>query len=145
MVAAAERRKLDQFFVAAYRLQAWMTQRRVRNVRRRSERIAPIPATRWYGAAESSEDSAGYPRILDCGGLHVEANRQHAAPDVAAYGLRIDQVRRRNNHADADVRSEMHIWHDGYLLDVWRTSEAFDRLRHVMVHRLRQPRPDWGD
>jgi hypothetical protein len=69
-----------------------MTQRRARYVRRSSERVAPIPATRWYGAAESSEDSAGSPRILDCGGFHVESNRQHAAPDVAAYGLRIDQV-----------------------------------------------------
>jgi hypothetical protein len=122
-----------------------MTQRRARNIRRRSERIAPIPATRWHGAADSSEDSAGYPRILDCGGFSVEANRQHAAPYVAAYGLRIDQVRRRNDHADADVCSEMHVWHDGNLLDVWRASEALDRLRHVMVHRFRQPRPDWGE
>jgi hypothetical protein len=105
-----------------------MTQRRARNVRRRNHRLAPIPATRGHGAAESSEDSAGYPGILDCGGFHVEANRQHAAPDVTAYRLRIDPVRRRDHHADADVRSEMHVWHDGYLLDVWRASEAFDRL-----------------
>jgi hypothetical protein len=145
MISAAECRKLDQAFAPTHRLEAWMTQRRARNVRRSSERIAPTPATRWYGAAESSEDSAGYPRILDCGGFHIEANRQHPASDVAPYGLRIDQVRRRNDHADADVRSKMHVWHDGNLLDVRRTSEAFDRLRHVMVHRLRQPRLDWRE
>jgi hypothetical protein len=121
-----------------------MTQRRARNVRRRSGRIAPIPATRWYGAAESSEDSAGYPRILDCGGFHVEVNCQHAAADVAAYGLWIDQVRRRNDHADADIRSKMHVWHDGYLLDVRRASEALDRLRHVVGHWLGQPGADWS-
>jgi hypothetical protein len=122
-----------------------MTQRRARDVRRSSERIAPIPTTRWYGAAESSEDPTGYPSILDCGGFHVEANREHAAPDVSTHGLRVDQVRRRNDHADADIRSKMDVWHDGYLLDVWRASEASDCLRHVVMHGLRQPGADWGE
>jgi hypothetical protein len=82
---------------------------------------------------------------LERGRFHVEANRQHAAADVAAHGLRIDQVRRRNDHPDADIGSKMDVWHDGYSLDVWRASEAFDRLRHVVMHGLRQPGADWGE
>jgi hypothetical protein len=122
-----------------------MTQRRARNVRRRSGRIAPIPATRGHGAAETGEDAAGYPGICQRGRFNVEADRQHAAADVAAHSLRIDQVRCRNDHSDADIRSKMDVWHDSYLLDVWRASEAFERLRHVVVHGLGQPGPDWSE
>jgi hypothetical protein len=90
MVPATERRKLDQPFVTPYRLQAWMTQRRVRHFRWSRDRLAPISAPRGHGAAESSEDSASCPRIFQRGRFNVNANRQHAAADVAAYGLRIN-------------------------------------------------------
>src|SRR5688500_19026408 len=112
MVPATECRKLDQSFVTLHCLQARMTQRRVRHLRWSRDRLAPVPATRGHGTAESSENSASYSRIFQRGRLNVEANRQHAAADVAAYGLRIDQVRGRNDHADADLLSKMHVWHD---------------------------------
>jgi hypothetical protein len=128
MVPATESRELEQSFIASYRVQAWTTQRRIRYLGWSHDCLAPISSTRGHSAAESSEDSASYSRIFQRGRFNVEANREHAAADVTAYGLRIDQVRRRDDHADADIRSEMNVWHHGYLLDVWRASEAFDRF-----------------
>ena len=34
----------------------------------------------------------------------------------------------------------MHVGHYRYLLNIRRAPEAFDRLRHVVVHRPRKPR-----
>jgi hypothetical protein len=39
----------------------------------------------------------------------------------------------------------MHVWHDGYLLNVRRASQSLDRLRHVVVHGLGQPSADWSE
>jgi hypothetical protein len=122
-----------------------MTQHCRRQILRRRDRGAPIPPTSGHSAAESSEDSASCPRIFERGRFHVEANRQHAATYVATDSLRIDQPRCRDNHADADICSKMHVWHDDYLLDVRRASEALDRLRHVVVHGLGQRGADWSE
>ena len=94
-----------------------MTQHCRRQVGRRRDHRAPIPPASGHSAAKSSEDSASCPWIVERSRLNVEG-RQHAAPDVSAYGLRIDQVRRRNDHADTDIRRKMHVWHNGYLRDV---------------------------
>jgi hypothetical protein len=75
----------------------------------------------------------------------IESDRQHAAADVTTHGLRVDHVRGRNDHADADIRGEMHVWHHRYLLDVRRASEALDRLRHIVVHGFGEPGADWSE
>jgi len=86
-------RKLDQPFVTtAHRLQAWMTQHCRRQVRRRRDRRAAIPPTSGHGAAKFSEDPTGSLRILERGCFHIEANRQHAAADVATDSLRMSAV-----------------------------------------------------
>jgi hypothetical protein len=145
MVPATESRELDQSFIASYRVHAWMTKRRIRHLGWSHDCLAPISPTRGHSAAESREDSASYSRIFQRGRVNVEANREHAAADVTSYGLRIEQVRRRDDHADADIRSEMNVWHHCYLLDVWRASEALDRFRNVVVYRLGQPSADWSE
>src|SRR5262245_52520646 len=116
-----------------------MAERRLQ-LRRKSYCRAPIAAPSRNGAAERSQDPASELGILQCCGLDVESNRQHAAANVATHSLWINQPRRCNHDADADVGRKMHVGHDGNLLDVWRASEAFDRLRYVLVHRCGLPR-----
>jgi hypothetical protein len=118
VVATAERRELDDAFGLTHRIQARMTESRRFQVRWRPDCCAAIPSTSGDSAAEPSEDSASSSRILERGRFHVETGRQHAAADVATDGLGIDQVRRRKDHADTDIRRKMHVWHNGYLLDV---------------------------
>jgi hypothetical protein len=142
MIPTAECCELDHSFVMAHRLQSWVTERRGCQIHGRSDYCASIPATRRYGAAESSEDSASHNGIVQRGRFDIETNCQHAAANISTYGLRIDQVRRRNDHADADIRCEMYVWHDSYLLDVRRASEALDRFRHVLVQGFCKPGAD---
>ncbi|GMU82654.1 MAG: hypothetical protein AMXMBFR47_25250 [Planctomycetota bacterium] len=57
-------------------------------------------------------------RVLQPIRLAVERDRGHPASDVTADGLRINEVRRRGDRADAHAFREMNIGHERDVHDI---------------------------
>jgi hypothetical protein len=142
VISAAEGCELDRASAPTHGLQAGMAKRFAHQVPGlRYDRTAIAPAGR-HGPAEIGQDLPGDSRSFQRRSLKVQPHRQHPTSYVASDSLRIDQMRRGDDQADAHVGGQMNVGHYGYLLNIGGAPEAFDRLRHVTIHWRCQPCPD---
>src|SRR6266568_4100754 len=112
--------------------------------RLRNDRV-PVAPARGYCTPDLVQQLCGSPRILERGGLHVNRDCQHAASDVASHRLGIDQLRGRDNDADAHLSGKVYIGHHRDLLNIRGAPETLKRLRHVPIKRSSQPAPEQSD
>jgi hypothetical protein len=94
--------------------------------------------------AKFSHDLAGDLGSMQDSFVNIEGNGKHATPDVTSHCLWIDEVRRGNNNANANIGSQMHIGHYRDLLYIRGAPEALNRLRNLVSHWCREPRPNCG-
>jgi hypothetical protein len=105
---------------------------------------APIPPPGWHGTAQFSQHLPRSFGVVQGCGVQIERNGQHPTSDVASYCLRIDEVRRGDNHADANVGGQMNVGHYADPLYIRSATEALKRLRNLMSQWRREPHPNRG-
>jgi hypothetical protein len=141
MVSAAKSRKLDLAFLSAHSLQAGMAQWLVYQFRWLRKNCIPVASSRRHCSPKFFQQLSCNPRILQLRSLSIDRDSQHSASNVSSHGLRINQVRGRDDNPDAHLSSKMYIWHHGDLLNVRGASETPKRLRHVRIQWRCQPTP----
>jgi hypothetical protein len=61
--------------------------------------------------AKCSQDRAGDLGSMQGSCVNIERNGKHATPNVTSHCLWIDEVRRGDNDANANIGSQVHIGH----------------------------------
>jgi hypothetical protein len=140
VIPAAERGELEDPVAATNCLEPGIRERSFREVRGLRDRGAPMPPPRRNRRAEPGKDLGGDSRIAKRVGIGVHGDGEHAAADVSADGLRVDQRRRGDDDANADLFGKVHVGHHRDVVDVGRAPQAVDGLRHILRQRRRQPR-----
>lgn len=77
------------------------------------------------GGAEGVKDVAAYVGV-EGGGWGVECDGGHAAADVAADGVWVEELCGCEGDADADVVREVDVGHDGDVADVVGAGETVE-------------------
>src|SRR5215831_14194069 len=98
---------------------------------------AAISTPGGHSTTKFGQDCPGHFRVSERRSIGIQSHGEHAATNITSDSLRVDQMRSRYGNADAHVGGQMHVGHYGYLLNVWGASEAFNRLRHVVIHWCR--------
>ena len=105
------------------------------------ENSVSVASSRRYCSPKFLQQLSCNPWILQFRSLSIDRDRQHTASNVASHGLRVNQVRGRDDNSDAHLRSEVYIGHYRDLLNVRGASETLKRLRHVRIQWRCQPTP----
>jgi hypothetical protein len=92
-----------------------------------------------YRVSEPRENLASDSRLSDRRRFGVEGNGQHAAANIPADSLRIQEFARGNGHTDAYILGQMHIGHHSNALHIWRASQALDCFGHFVAQWSNQP------
>jgi len=105
---------------------------------------ATIPTPCGNGATELGQDSGRHLGVSEAGSINIQSHCEHATADIAADCLRVDQVCGGHGNPDAHIGCQMHVGHYCYLLDIGGVPEAFNCLRHVMIHWCSEPGSNWN-
>jgi hypothetical protein len=130
VVAPSERAQLEAALARFALLELRMRQRR------RRQRLGQRPGTghgvlqRRDVGVQPTEQPGGNGPIAHRLGVVAEAQRRHAATDVATDGRRIEQPRGGNHGADAHLLREVHVGHDGDTANVVAGGEPRQRPAH---------------
>ena len=124
VIPAAQSCELHRALASPDRLQPGIAQFNGIQALRLCNNSLPVATPAWDRLCESRQNLAGGFWIAQrlCSG--VRCYRQHSAADVTAYCLRVNQSRRCQHHSHADVVSQMNVWHDSNLLDIWGALET---------------------
>ena len=145
MIPAPKRGELSLALLSTNGIEDWMAEFIVGDAIRLRNDQASISPAGWHGMAQLSEDLARDPGSIQSSRVNVEGNGQHATSNIGSHRLRVNQVRRGDNHTDANVGSQMDIGHYGNLLHIPGAAEALERLRNLLPHWCREPSPNGGD
>ncbi len=139
VVAAAHGGELEHAFAAPQRLQARITERVAGEPGGRTDGGAAIAAPRGHGPRDPRQELRGGGRLREAVRGGVEGHGQHAAADVPAHGLRVDELRRADRNADADILRQVHVRHDGDVPDIRRAAQPLDGLEHRALQWCHDP------
>jgi hypothetical protein len=88
----------------------------------------PVATPAWDRLCESRQNLTCGFRVTQRLCTGVRCHSKHSAADVAAYCLRVNQSRGCQHYSHANVVSQMNVWHDSNLLDIWgalQTPQSF--------------------